>query len=164
MILSLASLTFSLFPHTLMWGSAGGKRQTHQSTCSMCDWVTEWLSESALIKGRDRIWEWEHKLNPFNQTWHCSLDLSTNYGASENSSATVIAALISAESHLSRQATTHRGGRGGGGSVELHSVNPSVSRAHGNTSSCRQLLCHHYLFTHMLMGNQVKVCNLQHSP
>lgn len=95
-----------------------GKRQTHQSMCSMCEWVTEWLNESALIKGRDRIGEWEHKLNPFNQTWHRSLDLSTIYGASENSAPTVIAALISAGSHLSQQATTQRreGGGGGGGS------------------------------------------------
>lgn len=46
-----------------------------------------------------------HKLNPFSQTWHSSLHLSTNYSSPEKSSATVIGALISAESHLSRQAT-----------------------------------------------------------
>lgn len=70
---------------------------------SMC--VSEWVSaqkEQINVKVG-------HKLNPFNQTWHSSLHLSTNYSAPEKNSATVIGALISAESSLSQQGTASHG-------------------------------------------------------
>lgn len=80
-IRSLASLTFSLFPHTLMCGSAWGdrKRQTlnageRQSLrmLSMSASARVWVSAD---KGQRQNVKVRHKSNPFNQTWQSSLEI-----------------------------------------------------------------------------------------